>query len=224
MNEEDAFYDFVCAKLDDKKYAKFIKKNGKPAQLPHEILAIGYTNFVPVLNTECQDANCVFDLSQVHDKYIATYDPSDAFRSEAGFNCPYCDQDIKYGNFFTSAQLSDDIELLFTNKYATKEKKKGVAFLDLNSLIAKENELKEPTKQKGKSALKSKGVIKLEPVPRGSQGSLKSALSKFAKVKGLKAKEKDAGDGNKSVKTSKLTIKSKKDSAKTKLSKAKGGK
>ena len=118
--QKDSLYEALCSQIDEEKYKTFVKKKGKPTDLSEEVFEVGFDNFVPFLNTECRRSGCLYDLGMIHEQYSESFDVTDAFKFNATFMCHICEKEIKYGDFFTSEKLAEDVELLFRNKLVQK--------------------------------------------------------------------------------------------------------
>lgn len=116
----NVFLETIAEKTSSDKYVQFVKQNGKPGFLNEEIIIVGLQNFVPFINEVCTRSTCVYDLSQIEAIYSNRYDVSDDFKVNGDFDCHYCDENIKFGGFYTCQQLTDDVEVLFHQINAKK--------------------------------------------------------------------------------------------------------
>ena len=107
------FLEAMSERSSEARYKEFVKKNGKPKYLTEELAVVGLLNFVPFFNTRCTRGSCVYDLSQIEHLYGAKYDMSDDFKEQGDFDCHYCDENIRFGDFFTAQALTDNLEELF---------------------------------------------------------------------------------------------------------------
>lgn len=114
------FLETIAEKNSSNKYKDFVKKNGKPTFLNEEMIIVGLQSFVPFINEACSRSSCVYDLSQIEALYSNRYDVSDDFKQNGDFDCHYCDETITFGGFYTSQELTDDVENLFHQIKAKK--------------------------------------------------------------------------------------------------------
>lgn len=111
----------MALRTSEDKYKEFVKKRGKPTYLTEELAAVGVHNFVPFINTGCARNTCVYDLSHIENCYGQKYDLTDEFQANAEMDCHYCDEHIKFGNFYTAQTLTEDVEDLFHKELTLKK-------------------------------------------------------------------------------------------------------
>lgn len=111
---ENRFLQFMVQHVDEPAYATWKKRVGIPTLLPDEIAGVGAANFVAFFNKACLKNTCIYDLSLVEELYHDEgYDSLDEFHGIAEFACVYCDQNIRFGDFYTAQELTDDVEMAF---------------------------------------------------------------------------------------------------------------
>ena len=195
--EEDCFYDAIKSKLDERLYMMFIKANGRLSDIPEDIFDMGYDQFVPFLNSECNSSICVYDLSLLHDRYAQTFDVSDSFKGDATIQCIYCDSTITYGEFFSSDKLTEDVEKIFKKKledlkakgivYDSRKAQEEIVKAIFRSKL--ESEINTPASElpKKKAVKQSPVTINLIPAEDDRRGSL--AVSKNSAFKSKYSKQ-----------------------------------
>lgn len=110
---QNSFLEAMSERNNEAKYKEFVKHHGKATFLTEEMVTVGLQHFVPFINSKCARSICIYDLSQLESFYSNKYDTSDDFQANGDIDCHYCDENIKFGDFFTSQALTDDVEDLF---------------------------------------------------------------------------------------------------------------
>src|SRR3990167_638173 len=113
---QDSFLETFGTLISEDKYTHFIGKQGPVVELPEEIQAVGVRNAIPYINSNCRLNFCVYDISTLHEIYAQEFDVTDEFRLQEGFPCFYCDNHIKYKDFFTCESMIQDLEKHFGRK------------------------------------------------------------------------------------------------------------
>lgn len=138
----------LAQRTSEDRYKMFVRKYGKPTYINEEMVAIGLQNFVAFFNEKCRQNNCIYDLSQIESIYSNRYDLSDDFMAKAEFECHYCDEKIRFGGFYTSQQLTDDVEAVFHELLAKKVAKlKETSSVNPSSPLLRRIDSKKKTKK-----------------------------------------------------------------------------
>jgi hypothetical protein len=111
--QRDCFLETFTKLISQQKYEWFIGTVGLIDDLPDEIRDVGIKHAIPFINTGCKLPCCVYDISTLHELYIAEYDVQDEFKEDLQINCFYCEQKIFYKDFFTCETMVQDVEKLF---------------------------------------------------------------------------------------------------------------
>jgi hypothetical protein len=180
----NVFIDTMALQTDEKKYQEFKKKNGKLTYLNEELLDVGPMSFVPFFNTACLRIGCIYDLSHLAEIYERSYDPSDAFRPKGTFTCHYCEEELEYGNFYTSQELFDEVNGLF-QMLVDKTQAKLFSMAKLPPAVPTENTPVKPYKERiaSQGIASQQSMAKLTPSNKRRETRIKSTLFDWDEIK-----------------------------------------
>lgn len=104
------FDDSFALQVDPDIYRLHLAKSG-PIELPVHFPK-NNRELTPFISTTCQKKNCIYDISNLREKYIEYNDLNETYDDEEEFECKICENNIVFKNMYTCKELYDQVKKL----------------------------------------------------------------------------------------------------------------